>query len=229
MAWHSITERCTPRDHFVIAMWSAKKAESAAMLRHAWEFVVAVARQWGALATGGFVVALIGVYERLNGRPIAGRLFWIAVIISLLVAFFLVWRKERLGVEGLNELTDTKKHEREKRVQECVDAAVGILKTNRWLVIPFHALSRANAYRLESNAEVVEACKRIEDCGYEHPLRGLEGYVPEGDWLAFLKHVKSAPGVNPDDEADYIFEADKWRKDHGYPEPTTQQPGGVTS
>jgi hypothetical protein len=191
------------------------------VVRHAWEFVVAVARQWGALATGGFVVALIGVYERLNGRPIAGRPFWIAIMISLVVAFFLVWRKERLTVEKLSSA-------REERVQEYVDATVGILKTNPF-VMPFHALSRANAYRLKSNDEVVEVCEQIEAYGHEHPLRGLEGYVPEGDWLAFLKRVKYAPGVNPNDDAHYLFEAEKWRQDHGYPDPTKQESGEETS
>jgi hypothetical protein len=70
-------------------------------LRHIWDFVVAVLRQWGALVTGGVVVAAIAVYEHISGRPIAGRPFLIAVIISLLVAFFLAWRKERLTVERL--------------------------------------------------------------------------------------------------------------------------------
>jgi hypothetical protein len=70
------------------------------MLRHAWEFAVAVVRQWGVLVTGGVVVALISVYEHWSERPIAGRLFWIAIIISLVAAVFLAWRKERLTVES---------------------------------------------------------------------------------------------------------------------------------
>jgi hypothetical protein len=71
------------------------------ILRHVWEFLVAVLRQWAALVTGGLIVAVIGLYEHATGRQFAGRFFWIAVIISLVVAFFLVWRKERLEVERL--------------------------------------------------------------------------------------------------------------------------------
>ena len=45
------------------------------------------------------------------------------------------------------------------------------MKTNP-LVIPLHAVSSANAYRLASNGELLEVCERIEGCGHEHPLRG---------------------------------------------------------
>jgi hypothetical protein len=72
------------------------------ILRHFWEFAVAVSRRWGALVTGGFIIGLIAVYEHARGRPIGGRLFWIAVIISLLIACFSVWRKERSTVERLS-------------------------------------------------------------------------------------------------------------------------------
>jgi hypothetical protein len=71
------------------------------ILRHVWEFVVAVFRQWGALVTGGFIVGLIVFIEHASGRPIARQLFWIAVVTSLVVAVFLTWRKERLVVESL--------------------------------------------------------------------------------------------------------------------------------
>jgi hypothetical protein len=102
-------------DWFIIAVWLAQTAESAAMLRHIAEFVVAVLRQWGVLATGGFVVALIGVYEHWSGRPIAGRHFWIAIILSLVVAFFSVWRKERFTVEALNASRSQKERRKEVR------------------------------------------------------------------------------------------------------------------
>lgn len=72
------------------------------MLRHVWEFVVAVLQQWAALATGGVIVAVIGLYERASQKPVAGRLFWAGVIISLVAAVFLAWREERLTVERLN-------------------------------------------------------------------------------------------------------------------------------
>jgi hypothetical protein len=71
------------------------------VVRHIWEFIVAVARQWSTIVTGGFIAALILLYEHKTGEPIAGRLFWIAVITSLVIAVFLAWRKERVTVESL--------------------------------------------------------------------------------------------------------------------------------
>ena len=73
------------------------------MLRHIWEFVVAVVQQWGLLATGGIVVAAIGIYERASGRPIVGLPLWIAVTASIIAAFFSAWRKERLQVESFSQ------------------------------------------------------------------------------------------------------------------------------
>jgi hypothetical protein len=73
------------------------------MLRHLWAFVVAVLRSWGVLTTGGFVVALIGLWEHLSARPIAGWPLWIAVALSLVSACFSAWRKERLTVESFSQ------------------------------------------------------------------------------------------------------------------------------
>ena len=74
----------------------------ATIVRHLWEFVVAVSQRWGAFVTGGVIVGIIAMYEHASGKPIAGWLFWIAVVISVFAAFFSVWRKERLRVEGLS-------------------------------------------------------------------------------------------------------------------------------
>jgi hypothetical protein len=175
-------------------------------------------RARGIVELGLFILVLLS-------KQVSAKVVWLCffVVFIVEVCFVAPYRHAKSIESKLNELTDTKKHEREKRVHECVDATVGILKSDQPLM-PFHALSRANAYRLESNDEVVEVCKRIEACGYGHPLRGPrdEWVVPESDWLAFLKRVKYAPGVNPDAKWDYLLEAEKWRNDHGYPEPTAQ-------
>ena len=71
------------------------------MLRHAWQFAVAVFQRWGVLTTGGFIVGLIGLWEHLSARPIAGWPLGIAVALSLVAACFSAWRKERLKVESL--------------------------------------------------------------------------------------------------------------------------------
>src|SRR5580704_17197443 len=81
-------------------------------LRHLWYFIVAVLRQWGALATAGVVVGLVAVVEHLTNRAIAGWPLWTAIISSLFAAFVSVWRKERLNWEqlgGLPFLSDTPK------------------------------------------------------------------------------------------------------------------------
>jgi hypothetical protein len=71
---------------------------------------------------------------------------------------------------------------------------------------------------LESNEEIVEVCELIRGAGYAHPFEGISpAYVPEKDWLPFLKHVKHAPKINPEEGKDYIDAAERWRVDHGYP------------
>jgi hypothetical protein len=74
---------------------------------------------------------------------------------------------------------------------------------------------------LESNQEVAEVCDLIQEAGYDHPFEGLSpAYVPEKDWLPFLKYVRHAPNINPEEGKDYLDAADRWRQDHGYPLPT---------
>jgi len=74
-------------------------------LRHVWQFIIAVVRQWGVLVTGGFVVALIGVIEHLSGRSVSGWPLWSALILSLIAAVFSAWRKERQNWERLGGLS----------------------------------------------------------------------------------------------------------------------------
>lgn len=120
----------------------------------------------------------------------------------------------------LETLTDTKKEERAKAVQACFERSAAILKEHPSLLLSFHALSRAEGHRLESNEEVAEVCKLIRETGYDHPFEGISpGYVPEKDWLSFLKYVKHAPNINPEEGKNYIDAADRWRQDHGYPVP----------
>jgi hypothetical protein len=154
-------------------------------LRHVWEFVVAVLRQWGALATGGFIVALIGVYEHASRRPIAGRLFWMAVIISLLVAFFLVWRKERLTVERLSRGREVRDHlsrsltaiDKFVRVIDDPNQVVPIDRINEWEVETCIYLRQnvseaaANLFMSETGAPPPPPYKFIEE--RSEPLRRL--------------------------------------------------------
>jgi hypothetical protein len=113
------------------------------MLRHIWEFIVAVLRSWGVLTTGGFVVALICLWEHLSARPIAGWPLWIAVALSLVSASFSAWRKERLTVETLNAqivLRQRRKEVRDhlSRLLKAKDRFVG------WLNDPHQILTVGN-------------------------------------------------------------------------------------
>jgi hypothetical protein len=120
----------------------------------------------------------------------------------------------------LETLTDAKKQERTKVVQSCFERSAVILKQHHSVLLPFHALSCAEGHRLESNQEVAEVCDLIHTAGYDHPFEGISpGYVPEKDWLPFLKYVKHAPNINPEEGKDYIDAAEQWRHDHGYPLP----------
>ncbi len=122
--------------------------------------------------------------------------------------------------QKLDALADTKKEERAKAVHGCFERSAAILKQHHSVLLSFHALSRAEGHRLESNEEVAEVCDLIQEAGYDHPFEGISpGYVPEKDWLPFLKYVKHAPNINPEEGKDYLDAADRWRQDHGYPLP----------
>jgi hypothetical protein len=45
--------------------------------------------------TGGFIVAVVGVYEHLTGRGIFGWPLWLAISMALFLSFFLAWRDAR--------------------------------------------------------------------------------------------------------------------------------------
>ena len=120
----------------------------------------------------------------------------------------------------LDTLADAKKEERAKAVQGCFERTAATLKQHGSVLLSFHALSRSEGHRLESNEEVAEVCDLIFGAGYDHPFDGISpGYVPEKDWLSFLRYVKHAPNINPEKGKDYIDAADRWRQDHGYPVP----------
>jgi hypothetical protein len=121
----------------------------------------------------------------------------------------------------LETLSDAKKEERTKAVDGCFERSAALLKQHGSALLSFHALSRADGHRLESNEEVAGVCDLIQEAGYDHPFEGISpGYVPEKDWLPFLKYVKHAPKINPEGGRDYLDAADRWRLDHGYALPS---------
>ena len=184
---------------------------------------------WVSLIVGATLAILLWFSPQWFHDHISDRITaFILVVVPLLAGesvFLVRWFVSPYPVymqirRELDTLRDAKKEERAKVVQGCFERSVAILKEHPSLLLSFHALSRSEGHRLESNEEVAEVCELIGGVGYDHPFEGISpGYVPEKDWLSFLKYVKHAPNINPEEGKDYIDAADRWRQDHGYPVP----------
>lgn len=152
---------------------------------------------------------VLGVVPLLAGASV--------FVVRWFVSSYPVYMQVRRTVDSL---TDMKKEVRAKAVQDCFERSAAILKQHHSILLSFHALSRAEGHRLESHKEVADVCDLIRAAGYDHPFEGISpGYVAEGDWLPFLKYVRHAPNINPEEGRDYLDAADRWRQDHGYPLP----------
>lgn len=76
------------------------------MSRFLWEileFMYAVISYWQAFVTGGFVMAVLFVYERLSGYELPGTFIPWGVVMFFLVSFFLAWREEHRKVLDIQE------------------------------------------------------------------------------------------------------------------------------
>jgi hypothetical protein len=185
---------------------------------------------WVSLLVGATLAVLLWFYPRWFHDHISDRMnACVLVMVPLLAGasvFLVRWFVSPYPIymqvrRTLDTLTDTKKEERVKAVNGCFERSAAILKQHPSVLLSFHALSRAEGHRLESNQEVAEVCDLIQEAGYDHPFEGISpGYVPEKDWLPFLKYVRHAPSINPEEGKDYLDAADRWRQDHGYPLPT---------
>ena len=184
---------------------------------------------WVSLIVGATLAVLLWFYPQWFHDHVSDRMnALILVVIPLLAGvslFFLRWLVSSYPIymqirRELATVTDAKKEERAKAVQGCFERSAALLKQHGSVLLSFHALSRAEGYRLESNEEVADVCDLIQGAGYDHPFEGIApGYVPEKDWLSFLKYVRHAPNINPEEGKDYVDAADRWRHEHGYPLP----------
>ena len=184
---------------------------------------------WISLIVGATIAVLLWFYPRwfhdhISDRTNALVLVVVPVMVGAIV-FLVRWFVSPYPIylqirKELETLTDAKKEERAKAVQDCFERSAAMLKQHGSVLLSFHALSHAEGHRLETNDELVDVCDLIYEAGYDHPFEGISpGYVPEKDWLSFLKYVKHAPNINPEKGKDYIDAADRWRQDHGYPVP----------
>ncbi len=74
-------------------------------MRSLWTFVRSVARHWGSLVTGGFVIGLIGIWQG-TGHAVRPGVYWAVALLALFAAFFAAWSeehkaKERVAAEHL--------------------------------------------------------------------------------------------------------------------------------
>jgi hypothetical protein len=184
---------------------------------------------WVSFIVGATLAVLLWFCPQWFHDHISDRMNALALVLVPLVAgasvFLVRWFVSPYPIymqirRELATLTDAKKEERAKAIQGCFERSAAMLKQHGSALLAFHALSRAEGHRLESNEELAEVCDLIFGAGYDHPFEGISpGYVPEKDWLSFLKYVKHAPNINPEEGKDYIDAADRWRQDHGYPVP----------
>ena len=66
-------------------------------------FVKVYLSNWQSYATGGVITGLISVGERLSGKSLSKKRYFLIFIVSFsLAAFFLAWRDEFRRAEGLN-------------------------------------------------------------------------------------------------------------------------------
>jgi hypothetical protein len=105
------------------------------MLRDVLDFLKAVVKSLAAYLTGGVVVALWLVYERVEGKTISLRAFIAGVIVFLFVSFFAVWRAQRKAVRAANQETENLK-DQVADLNQKLDDANSALIYNREQVKP---------------------------------------------------------------------------------------------
>lgn len=63
-------------------------------------FVMAVARHWGSLVTGGIVIGVLGIWQN-TGHSINSGVYWGVAIVGLFIAFYKAWLDEHIAKESL--------------------------------------------------------------------------------------------------------------------------------
>jgi hypothetical protein len=70
------------------------------MFRDTLEFILAVARHWSTLMTGGIIIGALDLWQN-TGHSVPPFLYWSVAIVALFVAFFRAWRDEHQAKEGV--------------------------------------------------------------------------------------------------------------------------------
>ena len=67
--------------------------------RDLWSFVYAVLAHWQALATGGLVTAIVGVYERKKKTDISWQSYAFIIFLFCIYSFFAAWQDEHRNTQ----------------------------------------------------------------------------------------------------------------------------------
>src|SRR5207249_2966967 len=134
--------------------------------------------------------------------------------------------KETSAIYEKSAEQDRIRDEENQRIrQQVLEKAAELLnETPRSFIADFNALPLANAHHLKSNPDLVWICDKLADGGHSNPLKELGEWVPEEDWLDFIKWVTIRANTNAKNGFSYVRAAEEWPKRKGYPEPTQRLP-----
>ena len=130
---------------------------------------------------------------------LVGLLFFAGALAS-----FLAWIDEH---RAKNELLLARRAFRDEVLSETVK----ILKApTANVIMRFHALYQAEAYKLESNDDLVFICEELANHGHEHPFKGLEECVLTSEWLDFMRWGQLHAKWDFGQSGDYLRAAAQW-------------------
>ncbi len=126
------------------------------------------------------------------------------------------WRQESGSLTSqLESLTNDAKEKRVTARQDSLERACLALKNGDAMLMPFHALYVAEAYKFESNGDLVQLCQDLVTIGNEHPFKGLDQWVLQTEWLDYLKWGHLHPTYNFADGGDYLKAVEDWNERQG--------------
>jgi hypothetical protein len=115
-------------------------------MRRIIDFILAVAKHWGALVTGGAAIGLISIWQE-TGHRVPAYVYWSIALLALFVAFFRAWKDKAEQVEGAT----AKAHELEQKRIATVDSAEWLDLADR-----FKEISRHVGAQLQTTSELRE-------------------------------------------------------------------------
>lgn len=119
-----------------------------ATLAELWEFTWAVFSYWQSYVTGGAIMAIVGLFEKLTGRALPRWMYLVMFLVVFLpMSFFFAWRDEhRLSAKRLAQREELAEQlEDRRRQQQKADEYGPILDHGRSVLVQWvDALAKAN-------------------------------------------------------------------------------------